>query len=255
MTARKFLIHGLIAGFFAGVAAFIVAFTVGEPYVNDAIALEESGGHTHAEGEDASHSHEDPVVSRDVQSTIGLAAGTIGIGVVVGGVIGLLSALGLGRLGTLKPMASTAVVVAVGWLAYSLVPFLKYPSTPPAVGSGDTIDERTAWFFGFLVISIAAAVGAVLLARGLAVRSGAYVAVVAAVAAYVAVMTLTALALPAVNEIGDFPGDILWGFRVSTLLTFTTMWAVLGVVLVGLTERSWQKMQADVRRRELAASL
>ena len=38
MTARNFLIHGLIAGFLAGVAAFLVAHQVGEPNVNAAIA-------------------------------------------------------------------------------------------------------------------------------------------------------------------------------------------------------------------------
>ena len=43
MTARAFLIRGLIAGLLAGFAAFAVAYTVGEPHVQTAIELEESG--------------------------------------------------------------------------------------------------------------------------------------------------------------------------------------------------------------------
>ena len=42
MTARAFLVRGLLAGLLAGFAAFAVAYTVGEPYVQKAIDLEES---------------------------------------------------------------------------------------------------------------------------------------------------------------------------------------------------------------------
>ena len=77
-------------------------------------------------------------------STAALATGTLAIGVVLGGLTGLLSAVGLGRLGSLRPAASTALVALLGAVSFSVAPFLKYPATPPAVGSGQTIDSRTA---------------------------------------------------------------------------------------------------------------
>ncbi|MGL5927764.1 MAG: CbtA family protein, partial [Dermatophilaceae bacterium] len=39
MTARAFLVRGLLAGLLAGLAAFAVAYTLGEPHVDRAIAL------------------------------------------------------------------------------------------------------------------------------------------------------------------------------------------------------------------------
>ena len=42
MNARAFLIRGLLAGLLAGFAAFAVAYVVGEPHVDSAIAIEES---------------------------------------------------------------------------------------------------------------------------------------------------------------------------------------------------------------------
>ena len=49
MTARAFLVRGLVAGLLAGIAAFVVAYGVGEPYVQRAIDLEESSAAPRAE--------------------------------------------------------------------------------------------------------------------------------------------------------------------------------------------------------------
>src|SRR5689334_24138184 len=138
MSARTFLINGLIAGLFAGFATFLVAHTVGEPPVNAAIAVEES----HVEHEPATgHHHDEPgtVVSRENQSTWGLLTGTLAIGTALGGLVALASAGAVGRVGRLRPTQSTALVALIGFVAVALVPFLKYPASPPAVGNPDTI--------------------------------------------------------------------------------------------------------------------
>ena len=51
-----------------------------------------------------------------------------------------------------------AVVAAVGFVAVALVPFLKYPATPPAVGSAETIGDRTGYYFAFQLVSLVVAV-------------------------------------------------------------------------------------------------
>lgn len=266
MTPRTFLIHGLIAGLIAGFGAFAVAAIFAEPQIDTAIALEEAGtaesehshddaaaGHTHAEDD---HSHgEDAVVSRATQSTWGLATGTVLLGTVLGGATALASAFALGRLGSLSARASTALVTAIGFVATGLVPFLKYPSTPPAVGSGDTIGERTALYFGFWAVSVVAAVAAVVLARRLLPRLGAYRSVVAGAGAYLVAVTAVGLVMPTVNEIGDFPADTLWYFRRESIVTVASLWAVLGVVLTGLVGRAADRFAAQQLRREVAASL
>lgn len=247
MTARTFLVRGLLAGLVAGLLTFFVAYAVGEPPVDAAIALEEAGSaepapaatapdHDHDHGEAGGHSHgdEEGGISRTTQKTWGLATATIAVGVALGGIVALVAAGVAGRLGRLSVVGSTALVTALGFLAFSLVPFLKYPAAPPAVGSGDTIGERTGYYFAFVLVSLIAVVAAVAAARALAPRLGGYWATVAGGAGYVVVVAVAAALLPAVNELGDFPADVLWEFRVGSLLTLATLWASLGVVLTAL---------------------
>lgn len=254
MTTRTFLVHGLVAGLLAGVAAFVVAYTVGDPQVDRAIALEEAASAPASDGHDHTHG-EEAAVSRSTQSTLGLATGTLAIGTVLGGLTGLLAAVGLGRLGGLRPAASTALVALLGAVSFSIVPFLKYPATPPAVGSGETIDNRTALWFGFVAFSVVGVVAAVAVARWGARRWTGVPGVIAGLVTYVVVVAVAALAFPKVDELGDFPAGILWDFRVSSLLTLLAMWAVIGAVLTALVDRTWRRQSAVEAQRAFAASL
>ena len=271
MTARAFLVRGLLVGLLAGIATFVVAFSVGEPQVDRAIALESSASatsgdevaegevHVHEDGTEHTHAADDEsggtTVTRDNQRTWGLATGTLAVGLAIGGIVALVSAAAVGRLGALTPSQSTAVVALVGFVAYTLVPFLKYPATPPAVGSGDTIGQRTGLYFAFVLISLVAAVVAVLLARRVHEAVGAYPAVVAGIGLYLVVVLTAGALLPTVNEVGDFPADTLWFFRRASLLTVATTWGVIGISLTGLVGRLWRTEQAVLARRELAASI
>ena len=264
MTARALLVRGLLVGLLAGFATFLVAHQVGEPHVETAIALEEAGSaaepateeHTHDEATPA-HSHDDEgaVVSRHNQRTWGLLTGSLAVGLALGGIVALVSAAAVGRMGRMTPGQSTATVALIGFVSYALVPFLKYPATPPAVGSGDTIGDRTADYFAFVLISVVAAVLCTLLARRLWPQLGAYVAVLAGVGAYVVVVTVAGQVLPTVNEVGDFPADVLWYFRRASLITLATMWAAIGIGLTGLVGALYRRETATTERRALAASL
>ncbi|MGB3886191.1 CbtA family protein [Gordonia sp. (in: high G+C Gram-positive bacteria)] len=251
MNARAFLVRGLIAGLLAGIATFFVAYAVGESQVETAIGIETAAeaGHTHSHDDSAAE------VSRETQKTWGLLTGTVGVGVALGGIVALIAAATLGRLGRLQPGGSTALIVAIGFVAFALVPFLKYPATPPAVGSGDTIGGRTILYFGFVAISVAAAAGATYAAVKLREKFGTYTGVVSGIAIYLLVVVVAGNLFSTVNEVGDFPADTLWFFRRASLLTLATMWGVIGVVLTGLVSRLYAEQSAQIRRQEFAASL
>ena len=262
MTARNFLVRGLLAGLIAGLLAFAVAYVVGEPHVDAAIAVEEANAAheaEHAENPPAEgHTHEDDegtVVSRANQSTWGLATGTLAVGIALGGVTGLAAAFAVGRIGRLRPSQSTALVSLIGFVAITLVPLLKYPATPPAVGNPDTIGGRTLEYFGLMSLSILAAVGAVVLASRVLDSFGTYRTVLLAAGGYLVVVIAAAVLLPTVNEVGDFPADTLWYFRLASMLTLATMWAGIGVVLTGLIGRLYEREASAAARRDLAASL
>ena len=248
LTARTFLVRGLLAGLIAGVLTFGVAYLVGEPPVASAISFEEAqsaasetADHDHdagaaTAGTDAtaehSHSDEDALVSRANQATWGLATATVVFGVALGGIIGLVSAFALGRLGRLTPRASTMLVAAIGFVAVYLVPYLKYPPNPPAVGDPNTIGHRTELYFAMLACSVVAAVAAVVLARRLARTMDTWNAVLIGIAGYVVVTGLVAWLLPVVDEVpADFSADLLWRFRMASLTVQAFLWLVTGLLL------------------------
>lgn len=265
MTPSKFLVRGLLAGFLAGLAAFAVAYVIGEPQINAAIALEEAGVAAH-EAPD-SHTHDEPVnhthdaesgaeVSRATQSTWGLLTATLAIGAAMGGITALAAAFALGRIGTLKPTQTTALVAFLGFVALGLVPFLKYPATPPAAGDPETIGQRTTLYFAFIAICVVAVIIETVFAALLLRRGGSpYAATVFPALGFLSVVGIAAYLLPAVNEVSKYPADTLWYFRQASMLTTAALWATLGVVLTGLVGRLYAKESAAQARRDLAASL
>lgn len=256
MNPRTFLIQGLIAGLLAGIFAFGVAHQVGEQYVNEAIAVEDAGAAAHPHGTSTpAHPHDmsGTVVSRQNQSTWGLLTATVAIGVAIGGIVGLISAFAVGRLGRIRPAASTALVAAIGFVSFALVPWAKYPANPPSVGKAATIGSRTAEYFAFLGISIVLAIVAVVIAGRLYRSRDAWVAVVLPGLGWLVLVTIAGFLLPTVNEVpADFPASTLWGFRLSAILTQATMWGVIGIALSGLVNRTFKAQEA---RRQLIESI
>ena len=229
-TVRNLLVRGMLAGLGAGVLALIVAYVLGEPSVDKAIGFEEA----HAAG----HEHEVELVSRSLQSTAGLATGVLIYGVSFGGIAALAYCFALGRVGRFSPRATALLLSGCALLAVHVVPFLKYPANPPAVGDPDTIGRRTTLYFLMMVLSVLLAVAATILGRRLAPRLGTWYATVVAVAAFTLVIGLAFAFLPVVNEVpGDFPATVLWRFRLSALAMQVTLWAGFGLLFGELAER------------------
>jgi hypothetical protein len=132
-----------------------------------------------------------------------------------------------------------------------LVPYLKYPANPPSIGNSDTIDRRTALYFAMVAISVAAAVGAMIVARRLAPKLGGWTAVLVAAGGFVAVVAVAGLMLPAVDEVpADFPATVLWRFRLASLGMQAVLWATFGLLFGALTERS---LRRGARAQQAAA--
>ena len=68
-------------------------------------------------------------------------------------------------------------------------------------------------------------------------------------------MVLVGAVMPAVDEIGDFPGDVLWDFRLASLTTLTVLWATVTIALTTLIRRLHTEHVKVQARRAFAASL
>ena len=242
-TVRRLLVRGMLAGLIAGLFAFVVAYAVGEPSVDASIAVEEAAAqaeHTgHHQAAEAAHEEEEELVSRDLQSTAGLATGVLVYGVALGGIASLAFAFVLGRVGRFTPKATAALVAAAAFTTVYLVPFLKYPATPPAVGNPDTIGKRTTLFFLMILLSVLLGVAAVIAGRRLAPRLGNWNATLVAGAGFVAAVAVACALLPGNDDAvqAGFPAAVLWEFRLATLGIQAVLWAVFAVAFGVLAQR------------------
>ncbi len=131
-----------------------------------------------------------------------------------------------------------ALLATIGFVVVYLVPSLKYPASPPAVGDAETIGLRTALYFIMIALSLVAMVASVSLKRLLVPRLGDWNATVIAAGCYVALVALAAFVLPAIDEVPDqFPAAVLWQFRVASIGAQFIMWATIGLLFGALTQR------------------
>ena len=242
---RALLIRGMLAGALAGLLASGFAWVFGEPQVDLAIGFEE---HVHAM---AGEPPEPELVSRAVQSTVGLLTGVVVYRCALGGIFSLVFAYAYGRVGRLSPRATAAIVAAFGFATLILVPQIKYPANPPSVGEPETIAVRTALYFTMIALSVIASVAAVSTARQFTRRLGGWNSAMLAGAAYLGVIAVAMFILPPVNEVpADFSATTLWNFRLASLGVEAVLWAALGLVFGVLAER--QLVPTSGRSRRLA---
>lgn len=226
------LLRGMLVGVVAGLLAFGFAKVFGEPQVDRAIAFEEQM--SEAKGE----APETTLVSRPAQAGIGLFIGIVVYCAAIGGLFSLVFGFVYGRVGTLGPRGTAALLALGSLVALVLVPDLKYPANPPSVGNPDTIGFRSELFFIILVISVTALVLAVAFARRLSARYGAWNATLLAGLAFVVVIAIALYALPDINEVPEqFSAEVLWRFRVASLGIQVVLWTTLGLMFGSLTER------------------
>jgi predicted cobalt transporter CbtA len=222
----------MLVGVVAGLLVFAFARWIGEPQVERAIAFETAADK--AKGE----APEPEMVSRRVQKSAGLLTGAVVYGAAVGGLFGLVFAFAYGRIGEIGPRALSAVLAGLGYLAVVVVPNLKYPANPPAVGSPDTIGARTGAYFLLIAVSIAAMVFSLQMRRGFAKRFGEWDGSLLAAALFVVVVGVVAHFLPVVDEVpAGFPVTLMWKFRVAALEIQAVLWGTLGLGFGWLTER------------------
>lgn len=255
----KLLLRGMLIGILAGIIAFGFARVFGEPPVAAAIALEEEGGgHSHEHGGTDDHAAmsmpadadsggapaaEEPeveIVSRATQAGIGLLTGTTVYGMAMGGIFALVFAGVQGRWSEARPRVTVAWIAVLAYVALVIVPGLKYPPNPPAVGSPETIGLRTGLFFMMLVLSVVAMVVSVAIGRALTERHGGWNAALIGAVAFVIFAGIAMAAMPVNNEVAGsgFPADTLWDFRVASFGIRAVLFAVLGAGFGLLADRA-----------------
>ena len=278
------VVRAALVGALGGLAAFVFAWIFAEPLIQMAIDYEggrgeaesalvvAAGGTVEPEGEE--------LISRTLQGTLGIGVGMVAFGLGMGCLFAVVYCLAYGRVGRVSARALSLLVAGAGFLALYLVPFLKYPANPPAVGNDATIAARAGLYGVMVVASVVAAFAAVWLGRTLAARWGAWTATLVAGLAYVVVVGLVMVVMPSLGtltanagQVGPlltetpqpltdpsgaivFPGfdpDVLYWFRLYSVLAQAILWGVIGVAFAPLAERLIARSD-DAGREELTAA-
>lgn len=242
LTVKDFAARGLVAGAVGGGAAALFIRVVTETQIGFALEFEDAAGLGGPAGEAAEF-------SRGTQYWGGMAAALL-YGAVIGLALGVAVAALHHRVRGHDEFGRVARVAAGAFVAVVLIPFLKYPANPPAVGNDDTIDDRAEYFLLMLVASLLAAVFATALGQRLRPRFGTWNAALLGIGGYLAAVTVVMVALKDIAEVPEplvdpqgtivfaaFPGDVLADFRVYAIASQVVLWSAIGLVFAPLADR------------------
>ncbi|MGE3621792.1 MAG: CbtA family protein [Acidimicrobiia bacterium] len=239
MTYGTVLARALVAALAVGLLAGGYLLTVVEPVVDRAIALEEemSAAAPAEEAGEADH-HEEPLYTRGEQKGGGGLAMVL-FALVLGLAAGTLFAWRRHVLPGATDFHRAVWLAAMGFVAFALVPGIKYPANPPAVGDPDTVGERTLQYVGVIVLSLVLVVALTRLSRVLRATLDDPTRIIAVAAASVVAFGILMAVLPGTPDAIDpaVPAALVWDFRLRSLGGLALLWLGFGLVFGGLLTR------------------
>ena len=233
MKAITFIAITLLAGAIAGTILGAINQVAVEPYIERAIELEMLQQNTTAQSGQVITNPAEFAAYRFWQKGGEIIAGTI-LGLSIGSLYGIVFAYTRGSIsGTNNNKKKALIVAGIMWLVLFLMPALKYPPNPPAVGNPETIYYRQSLYVAFLAISGFSALGLAFLYRKMMMASSNNTkkkAIIIPSALYAAIMAGAYLAMPANPDPINAPIDLVIGFRITSAITISVFWALLGII-------------------------
>ncbi|AYF72570.1 cobalt transporter [Nocardia yunnanensis] len=265
---KRIIGRGVLLGALGGLLAFVFSRILAEPIIDRAIDYETGRDDAQMALDRAAGK---PMMdmgtelfTRGQQANAGFSFALIVFGAAMGALFAVVYYLALRRSGKITPRSLALLVSGGMFLTLYVVPSLKYPANPPAIGHHETTKPRTALYLGMIVISVVALVAAVWLGRKLAARLDNWTAVIVAAASFTVVMAVVMLVLPSLGQLsanrreyGDFatetpqplqdpsgvivypgfPADDLYHFRLYSFAAQAILWLVIGVGFAWLAPR------------------
>lgn len=228
------LVSGAIAGTIHGVANLAIV----EPYLDEAIGIENQNLFASGEEENTPQFWVEYDSYRNWQKGGQVLAGAI-LGTSVGALFGIVYALSRSSLPGRNDLRKTLVLAGVMWLTVYFIPFLKYPANPPTVGDTETVVLRAILYLSFIALSGFGAVGFYQLYKRL--KQNTKVFAFAGYAIFIGIVF--ALMPPNPDEI-TAPMDLVNGFRAMSVVAVSVFWVSVAVILSVF----WHKFRPDIEK-------
>ena len=235
MKTFLFIIIVLLSGAFAGLIHGTVNFAIVEPYLDQAIGIENQNLFESGLEDDTPEFWVEYEGYRVWQKSGQILAGVI-LGTSVGSLFGIVFALSKNSLPGNHVVKKSVVLAGIMWFTLYFIPFLKYPANPPTVGDSETIVLRAILYLSFIAIS---GIG-VLAFYKLSKRFQNNKKLVALIGYGVFISVIFVIMPENPDEI-TAPMDLVNEFRIMSVLGISSFWISVGVIL-GLF---WNRFEPD----------
>ena len=226
MKTFAFIIVSLLSGAIAGTLLGLANQIIVEPFIDRAIGIETqknmASGYTVDLNEQSHY--------RMWQKTGEIVAGTI-FGVSLGALVGIVFAYAKNRLPGSSDQKKAVILTGVMFFVLFLIPALKYPPNPPAVGNPNTIYYREVLYIALITISGLSCLMLAILYRKL---NGFRSKNIIMPLSYSIIISVAYLILPSNPDEIAIPNDLIINFRVASVTTIAMFWVLLGVIFGSL---------------------
>lgn len=238
MKSITFIAITLLSGAISGTLLAIMNLGIVEPYIDEAINIENQNAIARGEVINPQEFNE----YRLWQKSGEIAAGTI-LGISLGALFGVVFALTRNSIPGSNDKKKALILAAVMLLVIYIVPALKYPANPPAVGDPETIYYRESLYITLLTVSGFSALGLAFLYRMLGDKKGKQIVVPVI---YIGIIAAAFMILPPNPDEITAPMDLVMGFRIASGLTMSAFWGLLGLILGALWDKTRPDEQAKI---------
>ncbi|MCH9659026.1 CbtA family protein [archaeon] len=224
MKTFLFIIIVLLSGASAGLIHGMVNFVIVEPYLDQAIGIENQNLFESGDEEDTPQFWAEYEGYRDWQKSGQILAGVI-LGISMGSLFGIVFSLSRNSLMGSNDVKKSVVLACMMWFALVFIPFLKYPANPPTVGDGDTVVLRSILYLSFVAISGLGVVLFYWVSRKLEGNKK-FVALIG----YSVFIVVAFVAMPANPDEITAPMSLVNEFRLMSILGISSFWISVGII-------------------------
>ena len=225
MKTFLFIVIVLLSGASAGLIHGTVNFAIVEPYLDQAIGIENQNLFASGEEEDTPQFWAEYEGYRVWQKSGQILAGVI-LGVSMGSLFGIVFVLSRNSLPGNNDIKKSIVLAGVMWSALYLIPFLKYPANPPTVGDGETVVLRAILYLSFIAISGIGVISFYQLSKKFK-NNKKFVALIG----YGLFITVVFVMMPENPDEITAPLNLVNEFRMMSVLGVTSFWMSIGIIL------------------------
>jgi len=220
-----FLAIVLISGALAGLIHGTVNFAIVEPYLDQAIGIENQNLFASGDEEDTSDFWVKYEGYRMWQKSGQILAGVI-LGTSIGSLFGIVFALSRNSLPGTNNVKKALVLSGIMWATLYLIPFLKYPANPPSVGDSETVVLRAMLYLSFIVISGIGAFTFYKLSKKFKNKKKCV-----ALVGYGIFISVAFVTMPDNPDEITVPMNLVNEFRLMSVLGVSSFWISVGIIL------------------------